>query len=164
MCAGRKASGRWVRIPLSSSSTHRMASISASCGSFSPQISFYFLPKKIFCRHCVLTVFQPFKLCYYLLWHDMARLIWIDLTYPLNSNCYCSLHTVTESLDQKSAGPRVMCEKRKVLTFQAWVSVHLTLWGSHARWRVAFIVTKTNAGQTDRLTWTFQVCASIALS
>ena len=82
----------------------------------------------------------------------MAWLIWKDLTYPLNSNCYCSLHTVTESLDQKSAGPRVMCEKRKVLTFQAWVSVHLTLWGSHARWRVAFIVTKTNAGQTDRLT------------
>ena len=100
MCADRKASGRWVRIPLSSS-THRMASISASCGSFFPLISFYYLPKKIFCRHCVLTVFQPLKLCYYPLWQDMAWLVWIDLTYPLNSNCYCSLYTVTvtESLD-----------------------------------------------------------------
>ena len=47
MCADRKASGRWVRIPLYSS-THRMASISASCGSFSPLISFYYLPKKSF--------------------------------------------------------------------------------------------------------------------
>ena len=129
-----------------------------------PSDFFLLLAQKIFCSHCVLTVFQPLKLCYYPLWQDMAWLVWIDLTYPLNSNCYCSLHTVTESLDQKSAGPRVMCEKRKVLTFQAWVSVHLTLWGSHARWRVAFIVTKTNAGQTDRLTWTFQVCASIVLS
>ena len=98
MCADRKASGRWVRIPLSSS-THRMASISASCGSFFPLIPFYYLPKKIFCSHCVLTVFQSFKLCYQLLWHDMAWLIWKYLTYPLNSNFYCSLHTVTESLD-----------------------------------------------------------------
>ena len=31
-----------------------------------PSDFFLFLAQKIFCRHCVLTVFQPFKLCYYL--------------------------------------------------------------------------------------------------
>ena len=35
-----------------------------------------------------------------------------------------------------------------------WVSPPLG-WGSHARWRVAFIVTKTDTGQTNRLAWKF---------